>query len=225
MFQPVIFESLNLQIKKESFMFFRPKVKTYILDGTVLADGRVVPLIEKELFAGRFILVSQPVYQATPKGNNNEPSYITRINENIERIKQITHGKVMIQRKQLHKDEFLKLAKKHNAKIILMTNEDKAVLMTEAPQTTAKVIKIITLGEIYEVLKPDYLPGAEIKVVVTKKGKEVDEGIGYLDGGIKVVVSGGARAMGKELDVVVQGSIETNVGKLIFAKPKYIEIK
>lgn len=206
-------------------MFFRKKIKTYILDGTVLADGRVVPLIEKELFSGKLILVSQPIYQTTPKASNHEPNYLTRINENIERIKQTTKGKVTVQRRQLHKDEFLKLAKKHNATIILLDEKDKAVLMTEISSQTSRAIKIITLSEIYEILKPDYLPGTEIKVVVSKKGKEVDEGIGYLDGGIKVVISGGAKAMGKELEVVVQGSIETNVGKLIFAKPKYIEVK
>lgn len=206
-------------------MFFRKKVKTYILDGTILADGRIVPLIEKELFTGKFILVSQPIYQLKSKASNNEPSYVTRINENIERIKQATKGKATVQRRQLHKDEFLKLAKKHNATIILLDEKDKAVLMTEASPTTVKAIKIITLNEIYEILKPDYLPGTEIKVVVSKKGKEVDEGIGYLDGGIKVVIAGGAKAMGKELEVVVQGSIETSVGKLIFAKPKYVEVK
>ena len=206
-------------------MFFKKREKTYILDGPILADGRVIPLIEKELIYGRFICIPQPAYQAIPSRTNNEETYSARIRENIEHLKKLAQGKVTIFKKQIPKEELLRLAKKNNALIVVADNDAKALLLREAPQTTVKGLKTLNLAELYEILKPDYLPGTAFKVVVTKKGKEVDEGIGYLDGGIKVVVTGGAKAMGKELEVVVQGSIETNVGKLIFAKPKYIEVR
>jgi len=205
----------------ESHMLFGRKVKTYLIDAQTISDGRIVPLIEKGLFQGRFLLVPRPIYEVIPS-NNNEEAYTTRIKENIERIGKFTQGKIKINKKPLRRNDFLKLAKKYNATIIVSDNETKALLGTELTQ---KGIKFIVLNEIYDILKPDYLPGTEFKLVVTKKGKEQDEGIGYLDGGIKVVVTGGAKALGKELEVVVQGSIETNVGKLIFAKPKYVEVK
>lgn len=206
-------------------MLFGRKASTYILDGQTISDGRIIALIEKELFQGKFILVPHPIYEVVPSNNNHEESFTTRTNENIERIGKITQGKAKIIKKQLNKAEFLKLARKNNATIILANNDTKAVLLTEISQAALKSLKFIVLNDIYEILKPDYLPGSELRVVVTKKGKEVDEGIGYLDGGIKVVISGGAKALGKELEVVVLGSIETNVGKLIFTKPKYVEVK
>lgn len=204
-------------------MFFKRKVKTYILDEQTLSDGRVIPLIEKQLFRGKFVLVPQPVYEVVPPNMSNDETYTKRINENIERIKKI--AQITIVNKQMNKAEFVKLAKKYNATIITPNNETKSALMVDTPEATMKTIKIIALSELYDVLKPDYLPGSEFKVTVTKKGKEYDEGIGYLDGGIKVVVTGGAKAIGRELEVVVLGSIETNVGKLIFTKPKYVEVK
>jgi uncharacterized protein YacL len=204
-------------------MFFRKKVKTHILDEQTLSDGRVIPLIEKQLFQGKFILIPQAVYEVTPPNALNDETYTKRINENIERIKKI--AKTTIIKKQMNKAEFIKLAKKHNAIIITPNDETKSALLTEMSEATMKTVKIIALSELYDILKPDYLPGSEFKVTVTKKGKEYDEGIGYLDGGIKVVVTGGAKAIGRELEVVVLGSIETNVGKLIFTKPKYVEVK
>ena len=204
-------------------MFFRKKVKTYVLDEKILGDGRIVPLIEKQLFHGKFILIQQPVYEVTPPNMSKDETYTKRINENIERIKKVTQATII--KKQLNKTEFMKLAKKCNATIITSTDETKAILLNATPEATIRAIKIIALSELYDILKPDYLPGSEFKVTVTKKGKEYDEGIGYLDGGVKVVITGGAKAIGRELEVVVQGSIETNVGKLIFAKPKYIEVK
>ena len=204
-------------------MFFKRKVKTYLIDEQTLGDGRVVPLIEKQLFQGKFILAPQPVYEVTPQNMPNDEIYTKRINENIERIKKI--AQTIVVKKQMNKVDFLKLAKKYNTTIITPSNETKSILTSGVSETTLKAMKFIVLGELYDILKPDYLPGSEFKVTVTKKGKEFDEGIGYLDGGIKVVITGGAKAMGRELEVVVLGSIGTNVGKLIFTKPKYVEVK
>lgn len=204
-------------------MFFTKKTKTYILDEKTLGDGRIVPLIEKGLFSGNFILVPQAVYEVTPPNMPNDEIYAKRIIENIERIKKVV--RVNIVKKQLNKTEFLNLAKKKNAVIVTPNEETKTSLLVDVSDTIAKTLKIIVLSELYEILKPDYLPGSEFKVTVTKKGKEFDEGIGYLEGGIKVVVAGGAKVMGQEIEVIVQGSIETNVGKLIFAKPKYVEVR
>lgn len=206
-------------------MFFSKKDKTYVLDEQTLSDSRCTQLIEKEIFSGRFILIAHPIYEVIPSNSKKDENLQNRLNENIGRIKTASKGKVKVVEKQLNKVELIKLALKNKAIIIISNDESKNLLTTNLPQSLLVGLKTINLNELYEILKPDYLPGSEFKVVVSKKGKEHDEGIGYLDGGIKVVVTGGARSMGKELEVVVQGSIETNVGKLIFAKPKYEEIR
>lgn len=206
-------------------MFFVKKDKTYILDEQTLSDSRCTMLIEKEIFTGRFILITNPIYEVIPSNAKKDENQQKRLSENIERIKNAAKGNVKVFTKQLNKIELMKLAQKNKAKIIVSNDENKNLLTTDIPLSISAGVRIINLNELFEILKPDYLPGSEFKVVVSKKGKEHDEGIGYLDGGIKVVISGGAKAMGKELEVIVQGSIETNVGKLLFAKPKYEEIR
>ncbi len=204
-------------------MLFRKKEKTYILDEQSLSNSRCTPLIEKGIFQGQFLLMRQPIYEVIPANVSRDELIEKRIKENIERIKKASSNKVKIYEEQLNKNDFLKLAQKHKATIIVSTN-DTYNLLASSLNEHHKDVKIINLNELYEILKPDYLPGSEFKVIVSKKGKEEDEGIGYLEGGIKVVISGGAKAMGKEIEVIVQGSIETNVGKLIFARPKYQEM-
>jgi uncharacterized protein YacL len=206
-------------------MFFKKKDKTYIIDEPTLSDRRCTLLIEKEIFAGRFILMPYPIYEVIPANVIRDENNQKRLNENIERIKKATKGKATVYNKQANKEQVIRLARKNRATIIVSNDESKNLFAANIPQSQVTGIQIINLNELYEILKPDYLPGSEFKVVISKKGKEHDEGIGYLDGGIKVVIAGGARSMGKELEVVVQGSIETNVGKLIFAKPKYEEIR
>ena len=83
----------------------------------------------------------------------------------------------------------------------------------------------VTTGQVYDLFKPVYLPGTELKVKVQKKGKEKSEGIGYLEGGVKVVIEDAARSVGTELDVVVKGALETGVGRVVFARPRFTDVR
>ncbi|MEO0091903.1 MAG: TRAM domain-containing protein [candidate division WOR-3 bacterium] len=203
---------------------FLKKEKTYLFDNHSLADGRIVGIIKSGLITGKFILMTEPLALGAKQINLDE-TYVARINENVNRIQNVQKKNTIVINKQINLQEFIQIIKKHQPVVITTTIELKNNLITAISNLKPTEMKIIALNELYEILKPDYLPGTELKVMVTKKGKELDEGIGYLESGTKVVIAGGAKSIGKEIEVVVQGSLETTVGKLIFARPKYIEVK
>ena len=58
-----------------------------------------------------------------------------------------------------------------------------------------------------------------MKIRVIQEGKEVGQGIGYLDDGTMVVVENGRRYMDSELEVTVTKVLQTNAGRMIFAAP------
>jgi uncharacterized protein YacL len=64
------------------------------------------------------------------------------------------------------------------------------------------------------------LPGEEISVRITKRGKEPDQGVGYLDDGTMVVVEGGSGLLGRTVQVTIASVLQTTVGRMIFAKVK-----
>ncbi len=51
-----------------------------------------------------------------------------------------------------------------------------------------------------------------------KKGTERRQGVAYLDDGTMVVVEGGRDHMNQLLDVTVTSALQTDAGKMIFAK-------
>jgi uncharacterized protein YacL len=57
----------------------------------------------------------------------------------------------------------------------------------------------------------------EIRVI--QEGKEVGQGIGYLDDGTMVVVENGRRFMDTTIAVTVTKVLQTNAGRMIFAVP------
>ena len=56
----------------------------------------------------------------------------------------------------------------------------------------------------------------EIKIL--KEGKEHDQGVAYLDDGTMVVVDNGKRRLGSTVKVTITSVLQTQAGRMIFAK-------
>lgn len=59
-----------------------------------------------------------------------------------------------------------------------------------------------------------------MKLTIVKDGKESGQGIAYLDDGTMIVVEGGRKYIGEEIDVTVTSVLQTAAGRMIFAKQK-----
>ncbi|SHJ89931.1 PIN/TRAM domain-containing protein [Paramaledivibacter caminithermalis] len=81
-------------------------------------------------------------------------------------------------------------------------------------------VPVLNINELANAVKPVVLPGEEMVVQVIKEGKEMGQGVAYLDDGTMIVVDGGKKHIGKTMDVLVTSVLQTAAGRLIFAKPK-----
>lgn len=81
-------------------------------------------------------------------------------------------------------------------------------------------IKVLNVNELANAVKPRYLPGEDLEVEVIDRGEEIGQGIGYLDDGTMVVVENGRRFIGKKVDVVVNSTLQTEAGKMLFVRLK-----
>ena len=79
---------------------------------------------------------------------------------------------------------------------------------------------MLNINELANAVKPVVLPGEEMVVQVIKDGKEMGQGIAYLDDGTMIVVDGGKKHVGETIGVMVTSVLQTAAGRMIFAKPK-----
>jgi uncharacterized protein YacL len=63
------------------------------------------------------------------------------------------------------------------------------------------------------------LPGEEMAVRIIQEGKEIGQGVAFLDDGTMVVVENGRDQIGRVLHVSVTSTLQTSAGRLVFAKP------
>ena len=81
-------------------------------------------------------------------------------------------------------------------------------------------VKVLNINELANAVKPVLLPGEDIHIKIMQEGKELGQGVGYLDDGTMIVVEGGRQYMGVTIEVTVTRVLQTVAGRMIFAHPK-----
>ena len=81
-------------------------------------------------------------------------------------------------------------------------------------------LRVMNINSLANAVKPAVLPGEELRVRVIQEGKELVQGVGFLDDGTMIVVEGGARLHRPDLDVAVTRVLQTVAGRMIFAQPR-----
>jgi len=189
-------------------MLFR-KTRTFVVDLDTVADARIVRLVELGFVSGRLLL---PDPKATDSGDHR----VCRAREAIERLRRVSGVTVKLDPALADRDKLIAAVKRHRATLITLSSELKAA---------CEGLPAIAYADIYNLFKPSYLPGTNLRVRIAKRGKEKDEGIAHLEGGIKVVVENAAAAVGSDLEVVVVGTLDTEVGQVVFARPRFTEVR
>jgi len=80
-------------------------------------------------------------------------------------------------------------------------------------------VVVLNINELANAVKAVFLPGETLDVHVIQEGKEVGQGVGYLDDGTMVVVEGGKVFIDNIISVMVTKVLQTAAGRMIFARP------
>lgn len=81
-------------------------------------------------------------------------------------------------------------------------------------------VKVLNVNELANAVKPVVLPGEEMAVQIIQEGREMGQGVAFLDDGTMVVVEGGKRYLNNRIDIVVTRVLQTAAGRMVFAHPK-----
>ncbi len=192
-----------------------------ILDTSVIIDGRIADITETGFLEGALII---------PQFILNELQHIADSSDSIKR----TRGKRGLEvlhhiQKQARVDVRIMdrdypAVKEVDSKLIELAKEVRGKIITNDSNLNKVAelqgIEVLNINELANSLKPVVLPGEEINVKILKEGKEMGQGVAYLDDGTMIVVDNGRRQMGKTIDVTVTSVLQTPAGRMIFARPK-----
>ena len=97
----------------------------------------------------------------------------------------------------------------------IMTNDYNLNRIAELQGVT-----VLNINDLANAVKAVFLPGEELSVKIVQEGRELGQGVAYLDDGTMVVVEDGKDHLQDQLDVIVTKVLQTTAGRMIFARPK-----
>lgn len=198
----------------------RPQHTLMLLDTSVIIDGRIADVAETGFLWAPM---------AVPRFVLNELQYIADSSEVLRRNRG-RRGLEMLDRLQhnegveiLFLDQDPNDAKQVDDKLISLGRELNAAIVTNDYNLNRVArlqgVTVLNINELANAVKSVVLPGEDMEIRVIQEGKEINQGVGYLEDGTMVVVENGRRFLNELVPVQVTKVLQTNAGRLIFATP------
>ena len=192
-----------------------------LLDTSVVIDGRIGDLAKTGFIEGKLII---------PQFVMDELHNIADSSDSLRRRKGRRGLDILGDLRRNSEVDVETLDKDYpeihdvDRKLILLAKELGAKIVTTDYNLNkvAKVegVRVLNINELANAVKPRFIPGEELEVEVIDRGEEIGQGVGYLDDGTMVVVENGRRFIGKKIRAIVNSSLQTEAGKMLFVRPK-----
>lgn len=193
--------------------------KYKILDTSVIIDGRILDVIRSGFIEGVFV-VSYHVLQ--------ELQHIADSSDSLKRVRgrrglDILNALQKEERVTVEMDEHeIPEAEEVDMKLVHLAKKLDGVVVTNDYNLNKVAefqnVQVLNINELANTLKPVVIPGETMTVMIVKVGTERAQGVAYLDDGTMVVVEEGKHHLNERHEVVVTSSLQTNAGRMIFAK-------
>lgn len=190
-----------------------------LVDSSALVDGRLLDVcragfVEGTLVVPRFVLTEvQGLADAGDAGRRARGKRALDVLAALQR----SAGVAL----EVPEEDYPELADV-DAKLLAMAREFDAALITVDGNLgrVAEVqgIRVLNLHTLAETLRPPVLVGDNVRLRLTRQGKEAGQGVGHLDDGTMVVVEGGASRLDHEVDIEVTSVLATANGRMLFAR-------
>ncbi|MDA0264775.1 MAG: PIN domain-containing protein [Chloroflexi bacterium] len=192
-----------------------------LVDTSAIIDGRIADLSITGFLEGSLVVPRFVLDELRHIADSSDPLRRNRGRRGLEVL-----GK-------LRKDESVPLqvldvgvenGKEVDAVLVQLAREMKASILTTDYNLNRVAelqgVQVLNVNELANALKSIVLPGEELRVNIVQEGKEVGQGVAYLDDGTMVVVEGGRRYLNAFHDVAVTRVLQTAAGRIIFAQPR-----
>ncbi len=195
--------------------------RTILLDTSVIIDGRVADIARTGFLPGtllipRFVLNELQYIADSPDGMRRArgrrgmevlaelqkaPSVLVRISDiDVDGVREVDDKLVILARQM---------------KCPILTNDYNLNRIAEL-----QGVSILNINELANAVKSVVLPGELMEVTVIQEGKEINQGVGYMEDGTMVVVENGNRYLNQQVHVTVTKVLQTAAGRMIFARPE-----
>lgn len=195
--------------------------RTILLDTSVIIDGRIADIAKTGFLPGSLLI---------PRFVLNELQYIADSADSLRRQRGRRGMEVLA---QLQREPSIPVritdidvdgVREVDDKLVILARQMRCPILTNDFNLNRiaelQGVTILNINELANAVKSVMLPGEVLFVRIIQEGKELGQGVGYMDDGTMVVVENGREYLDRETNVVVTKVLQTAAGRMIFARPE-----
>ena len=195
--------------------------RTILLDTSVIIDGRVADIAKTGFLPGTLLI---------PRFVLNELQYIADSPDGLRRARG-RRGMEVLAELQKATSVLVRISdidvdgvREVDDKLVILARQMKCPILTNDYNLNRiaelQGVIILNINELANAIKSVVLPGELMDLNVIQEGKEVNQGVGYMEDGTMVVVENGNRYLNQHIHVTVTKVLQTAAGRMIFARPE-----
>jgi len=190
-----------------------------LLDTSVIIDGRIADIshtgfIEGEMVVPRFVL-----NELQHIADSSDPLRRNRGRRGLDMLRRLQSESVTPVRVT---DMDIEGVREVDDKLVLLAKQLRCPIATNDYNLNRVAelqgVRVLNINELANAVKALFLPGESFTVKIIQEGKEIGQGVGYLDDGTMVVVEDGSSRIRHEVEVTVTKVLQTAAGRMLFAR-------
>lgn len=197
---------------------YKTCVHPKVLDTSVIIDGRIVEICKAGFLDGPLIITNFVLDELRHIADSSDSLKRVRGRRGLDILNDLRKTDVEVINMNIDYEEIPEV----DAKLVQLAKDCNGYVVTNDfnlnKVASFQKVKTLNVNELAGAIKTVVLPGESMRVEVVARGKENDQGVGYLDDGTMVVVENGKHVIGKTVDTTVTSVIQTNAGRMIFVR-------
>jgi uncharacterized protein YacL len=193
--------------------------RNILLDTSVIIDGRISDIARTGFLVGTLVI---------PRFVLNELQYVADSADALRRQRGRRGMEVLA---QLQKDSAVPVrisdidvegVREVDDKLVVLARQLRSPILTNDYNLNRVAelqgVAVLNVNELANAVKSVLLPGETINVNIIQEGRELGQGVAYLDDGTMVVIEDGREYISSRMDVHVTKVLQTAAGRMIFAR-------
>ena len=190
-----------------------------VVDTSAIIDGRLVDVVEANFLDGRLVVPQFVLAELQRIADADDPLRRKRGRRGLEVLDRLVQQS-SLPTEIAHDDPGSGVVDDRLIQLCLRRPADLVTTDFNLNRVAAlQGIRVLNLHQLANAVKASFLPGERLSLTVAKPGREAGQGLAYLEDGTMVVIEDAAELVGRTVDVQVTSSLQTNMGRMIFARP------
>ncbi len=194
--------------------------RSVLLDTSVIIDGRIADISQTGFVQGTMVVPRFVLNELQHIADSADSLRRNRGRRGLDILSQLKAESLVPVR---FSDADVPEARQVDEKLIVLAKRMACPIITNDYNLNRVArlqgVMVMNINELANAVKSVLLPGETIEVKVIQEGKELGQGIAYLDDGTMIVIEEGRPFISQTIPILVKKVLQKPEGRLVFAQP------